>query len=85
MRNGTVASVVQLFVPVLHQCRVLLTRAIGGTARVFSERLNTVSVTGGNFLRDWICAGNADCLQQAGCVCETLILSPIRFVRGSCI
>ena len=77
MRNGPVASVVQRFVSVLHQCRVLLIAAIGGTARVFSPRPNTVPVTGGDFLRDRICAGSADCLQQAGCGCETDCVSPI--------
>jgi hypothetical protein len=49
MRNGPVASVVQLFVSVLRQCRVLLINAIGGTAGVFSQKPNTVSVTGRDF------------------------------------
>ena len=80
MRNGPFASVAQLFVWVLRQCRVLLITAIGGTARVFSQEPNTVSVTGGDFLRNRICAGSAGCLQQAGCVRATVCLSPVRFV-----
>lgn len=49
MRNGAVISVVQLFVSVLRQCRVLLITVIGGTARVFSQEPITISVTGGEF------------------------------------
>ncbi len=49
MRNGPVISVIQLIVSVRRQCRVLLIAAIGRTAREFSQKPNTVSVTGGNF------------------------------------
>jgi len=48
-RNGPVISVVQLFVSILRQYRVLLIISIGGTARVFSQKPNTVSVTDGDF------------------------------------
>ena len=92
MRNGPVVSVVQLFVSILRQYRILLIIAIGGTARVFSQKPNTVSVTSGDFpdkvrffcVTGFVLVVQAVCDKQVVCV-RQFACHRFDLCRGACV